>query len=369
MKACRTCRIAVGEAKHVIEAPADVPLAHAEALTPPGVVACAPASNATEGVDPAGSDPARRVPARSLGQEAAASSRSAGAAPGRCRAGSVEIAHAPAPDSRPAAASAPARTAPVELELVGNARVVALLPVAVGKVHVGHDEPAEARELQPPLVVEAVVAEADTRPRPARGARTTRRRCSPGARRPRSPSTSPADERRWVGAARSAREPPALRTRRRRGARGCDRTRCSRTPAGRRRSTTPPETAERSPGVLRLRGGGCQGRPEPGGRSDKRNGATRPPCATCVKLQVIATSRKSRQPRNGRLTRPRCPARAPRTPGGATFPRDRRGSPPAGAPRRRRADVPPSERRAGSLRASPSTEGTVTEGSTMSWMK
>src|SRR5215470_14814749 len=141
----------------VVDAPADVARPRTLALAPPAVVAGA-GLEAPEGVDPARCLPAVELGAL-LGEEAARLAVLARAREVDLAVCGVEVAdHEHAPPRAPQPRQAPEERG-VEGELVGHAAVVAQPPAALREVGVRDREPAEVRDLEPPLRVEARLAE------------------------------------------------------------------------------------------------------------------------------------------------------------------------------------------------------------------
>ena len=139
--------------QHHVDAPAHVAGPHAEALAPPRVVV-RPRFEGPEGVGPPGGQPAVDLRAF-LGQKAAVLGVGLGAGEVDFSVGRVEVAHHENALAAFSQALNPLEQGAVEVELVGDAVLVA----ALGKVAVHHREAAETGDLQAPLPVEAFLAE------------------------------------------------------------------------------------------------------------------------------------------------------------------------------------------------------------------
>src|SRR5690606_27393944 len=128
---------------------ADVLLAHADALAPPGVMALA-LLEVAEGVDPTRADPTVELLALD-GREAARLHVLLGAREVDLLMGRVEVAHDEDGPALDAILLEEVEDAPVERELVGDTAEVPVLAVAVREVGVHDEELTKARELKAPL--------------------------------------------------------------------------------------------------------------------------------------------------------------------------------------------------------------------------
>jgi len=131
--------------------------AHPEALAPPRIMPGAGLERAKR-VDPARADPAVELRAL-LGQEAAVHRVLLRAREIDLAVRGVQIAHHQHALAGAAQLLHALEHGAVEVELVRHAAVVAVVAAALRKVSVHHHEPAEARDLEPALGVEAPVAE------------------------------------------------------------------------------------------------------------------------------------------------------------------------------------------------------------------
>src|SRR5690606_31360708 len=135
-----------------IDAPADVLLAYAEALAPPGVLIRHVASHRAEAVDPTARQPARELLAL-LGEKAAGLPVLLRAREVDLARGGVEVAHHDDRLARSLRRVERAVEPAVKPQLEGHAAVVAVGAAPVREVAIDDGEPTDARDLHAPLAI------------------------------------------------------------------------------------------------------------------------------------------------------------------------------------------------------------------------